>query len=246
MKKRNLAAMLAAVMVVGSSMTSFAGTWQKDSTGWWWQNDDGSYPANTWQWIDGNGDGVAECYYFDSNGYMLANTTTPYGYQVNGDGAWIELGIVRTKSAEVPTAMEQTEGSTASGYNEDGLSNIVIDMLEHTRAENAKYVETEVYDFAGNTYILYGNYGIAATYRGLEGTEELKPLDINTYGDSESTLIFNKAPMTNSIEQDYIQLKNSGYDATTDGITIEILCGKYGIHLDIQGARAFIIFDYRQ
>ena len=42
-------------------------------------------PTNSWQWIDGNGDGVSESYYFDGNGYMLFNTTTPDGYTVNAD-----------------------------------------------------------------------------------------------------------------------------------------------------------------
>ena len=54
--------------------------------------------AAGWQWIDGNGDGTAECYYFDDNGQMLTGTTTPDGYTVNSDGAWTENGTVQTKS----------------------------------------------------------------------------------------------------------------------------------------------------
>ena len=65
-------------------MTSFAGQWQQGNTGYWYQNDDGSYPANQWMEIDG------KHYYFDSNGYMLHDTTTPDGYQVGSDGSWIE------------------------------------------------------------------------------------------------------------------------------------------------------------
>ena len=72
-----------------------AAGWQQDATGWWWQNDDGTFPVNTWQWLDGNNDGIAECYYFDGNGYMLSNTTTPDGYQVNSDGAWVENDAVK-------------------------------------------------------------------------------------------------------------------------------------------------------
>ena len=99
MKKRYAAVFLAVAMTMGSAMTSFAG-WQSDANGWWWQNEDGSYPSNTWQWIGGNGDGVAECYYFDGNGYMLANTTTPDGYQVNADGAWTVNGVVQTQGRQ--------------------------------------------------------------------------------------------------------------------------------------------------
>ena len=63
-------------MVISSSVVTFAGQWQQEGIGWKYQNDDSSYVTNGWQWIDGNQDGVAECYYFDANGYMLANTTT--------------------------------------------------------------------------------------------------------------------------------------------------------------------------
>ena len=97
MKKRNLAAMMAAVMVVGSSMTSFAGTWEPSGTDWKYIQDDGSYITNGWQWIDG------KSYYFDSNGIMLADTTTPDGYQVNGDGAWVVNGVVQTQDETTQT-----------------------------------------------------------------------------------------------------------------------------------------------
>ncbi len=52
--------------------------------------------AGEWQWIDGNGDGIAECYYME-NGTALTNTTTPDGYQVNETGAWIVDGVVQTQ-----------------------------------------------------------------------------------------------------------------------------------------------------
>ncbi len=49
-----------------------------------------------WQWLDGNGDGIAECYAFDREGWMYAGTTTPDGYIVNADGAWTLDGVVQT------------------------------------------------------------------------------------------------------------------------------------------------------
>ena len=244
MKKGYLMAALAAAISLGSVMTSFAG-WQLDTNGYWWQNDDGSYPTNSWQWLDGNGDGVAECYYFDGNGYMLANTTTPDGYQVNADGAWVELGIVRTRPAETPTPIETSEnGSIPSGYNEDGISNIVIDMLEHTRAENAKYGESRTDDAGGDTYVFYDNYGLRATYFGLTGTESLKPEEIYS---ASATNIFTYAPLTGDYKKDYNELKNNGFDVTTNGGSAEVLCGKYGLHLHAtsKNAKAFIRFDYR-
>ena len=75
--------------------------WKQDSTGWWYQNADGSYPKSTWQLIDG------KYYYFNEAGYMLANTTTPDGYQVDGSGAWIQGA-----SAEKDNATDGNEGTT--------------------------------------------------------------------------------------------------------------------------------------
>lgn len=92
-------ATLAACLIF--SMTSFAGTWQQDSTGWWWQNDDGSWPASQWEWLDGNRDGLAECYYFDNRGYCMLNAVTPDGYHVNADGAWTENGAVQYRQTNV-------------------------------------------------------------------------------------------------------------------------------------------------
>ena len=72
---------LAFLMAAGNVMPALAGSWQQDAAGWRWKNDDGSYHAGSWQWLDGNRDGVSECYYFAPNGYMLANTVTPDGFQ---------------------------------------------------------------------------------------------------------------------------------------------------------------------
>jgi len=58
--------------------------WQQDSTGWWYQNADSSYPKSTWQLING------KYYYFNERGYMLSNTTNPDGYTVDSNGAWIQ------------------------------------------------------------------------------------------------------------------------------------------------------------
>ena len=75
--------------------------WQKNETGWWY----GTNAAGTtwyhdgWQWIDGNKDGISECYYFATNGYIVTNGKTPDGYDVNADGQWTINGVVQTKGA---------------------------------------------------------------------------------------------------------------------------------------------------
>lgn len=69
---------------VSSSMIVYAGQWQEDETGRWYQNDDGSYPTNTWKEIDG------AYYYFWSDGYTTRPCSTFEGVNVplNGMG-WI-------------------------------------------------------------------------------------------------------------------------------------------------------------
>ncbi len=112
MRKRFWTAAAAAVMAASMSLTAYAGAWKQDNVGWWWQNDDGSYPVSCWQWLDGNSDGIAESYCFDAVGYMYANTTTPDGYTVNADGAWTVNGVVQTQTQTVPQGQTQTQTQT--------------------------------------------------------------------------------------------------------------------------------------
>lgn len=69
----------ATVLSMIMSIPACAGQWFSDGYGWKWINDNGTVSANTWQWIDGNYDGIAECYCFNPQGYCLLNTITPDG-----------------------------------------------------------------------------------------------------------------------------------------------------------------------
>lgn len=104
MKNRKL---LLGVLVLTMAMgfPAFAGEWRSDSQGWWYQNDDGSYPANRWQEIGG------KQYYFDGNGYMLANTTTPDGKRVGGDGAMIQTESVSQITYTADSATQELVSS---------------------------------------------------------------------------------------------------------------------------------------
>lgn len=114
MKRKKLVTVTTAICSLLMSSTVFAGTWQtgtgENQGKWWYDNGNGSYTSNGWQWIDGNNDGTAECYYFDNNGWMLTNTTTPDGYTVNADGAWVENGIIQTNSIPQTTSETISDG----------------------------------------------------------------------------------------------------------------------------------------
>ena len=227
--KRVAALVLAASMVLGSAMTSMAASWQQNATGWWWQNDDGSWPANTWQWLDGNGDGVAECYYFDSNGYMAANTTTPDGYQVNADGAWVVNGAVQTQTTQ---PAQTTNTDVITGYNSDGISNAAIDMLNHTREENVKYGEVSVEvgngRYGEEVLVEYSN-GLTAEYY-TSGSAYKNGLPYNIYTTTPNNIIENANTNIDNAEEAENQLKNAGLSRTyNNGSNAWAIAGDYAI-----------------
>ena len=97
--KKTISIFAAAVLTLTMSMTAFAGSWQKNNTGWWYQNDNGSWPAACWQQING------AWYYFNEAGYMLENTMTPDGFYVGPDGAWVQNGqAARNTQQEADTS----------------------------------------------------------------------------------------------------------------------------------------------
>lgn len=100
--------MSTAILTIAFCVTVMAGTWKSDANGWWFDDGTGNFPKNTWSWIDGNNDGVSECYYFDQNGYCLINTITPDNYYVNINGAWTIDGTTQTRGTVMSGSMTNT------------------------------------------------------------------------------------------------------------------------------------------
>lgn len=114
------------------SQSSVTEGWKQDGAGWWYQNADGSYPANAWKQVNGR------WYYFEANGYMasnkwingtyyvggdgamLTNTTTPDGYQVGADGAWIQ-GAQTINDGVHTYRVSQDGANSGIWFDEDGL-----------------------------------------------------------------------------------------------------------------------------
>ena len=95
--------MATCLFIALSTNLTFASGWTKgiSKNAWWFDFGNGDYFKSSWQWIDGNQDGIAECYCFDENGWMYENTTTPDGYTVNENGAWTVNNIVQTKTSDL-------------------------------------------------------------------------------------------------------------------------------------------------
>ena len=66
---------LALVMLVISISPIYAGNWKKDNKGWWYQENDGTYPKDDYKYVN------EQWYYFDQEGYMVIGW-----YQI--DGYW--------------------------------------------------------------------------------------------------------------------------------------------------------------
>jgi len=85
------------ILAEAMSVNVYAGEWKREPRGWRWENDDGSSPVSSWQWLDGNGDRVYEYYYFDQDGYMVTDAEVSDGSHLNQDGAWVVDGEVQTR-----------------------------------------------------------------------------------------------------------------------------------------------------
>lgn len=96
-----MAAAAAGLMAMLQTVPVFAAEWKQDETGWWYQNDDGSYLCNGWNWIDGR------CYYFKEDGYCLLDTVTPDGYTVDANGAWVQEGVVQVQEQNASDFADQ-------------------------------------------------------------------------------------------------------------------------------------------
>ena len=108
--KRLLTTIFSMLMVLCMTFSAFAGSWKQDAKGWWYVNDDGTYPTSCWQCID------AKDYYFGADGYLLVNCVTPDGSTVDANGAKVS-GTQTSASSVKPTSSEVYITATGKKYH---------------------------------------------------------------------------------------------------------------------------------
>ena len=186
MKKTLFAFLFTCCSLIFSSISSFAGEWKLDETGYWYQNDDSTYPVSGWQWIDGNWDGVYECYCFDENGYLLTNTTTPDFCIVNENGAWVVDGIVQT---------QLDDSYDDSFYDDYDLTDTVEEsdsFFDHDNIDSVTYEDSTLSGISSTPYDGYTIVVNTSTQKyHVIGCRAIKKMnDINKgYADDEGYLL---------------------------------------------------------
>ena len=138
---KKIASVLLSCFLILFPICSQASGWQGNAEqGWWYgtNEDNSTWYQGGWHWIDGNHDGIAECYYFTENGYLVVGGKTPDGFTVDGSGAWVVDNAVKTKTVELhESASVQNHGKAPqnTGSNKVAETN-VSDATEYSYIGN--------------------------------------------------------------------------------------------------------------
>ncbi|WP_308688665.1 GH25 family lysozyme [uncultured Streptococcus sp.] len=118
-----------------------AGTWKKDSNGWWFRRDNGSFPYNKWEKIAG------VWYYFNERGYSIASRW------LKDDGKWYYL----KENGAMATGWVFVNGKwyylNASGEMVTGWVQYK-DKLYHLKEENGEMSSEELVKVEGGWYYI--------------------------------------------------------------------------------------------
>ena len=157
MKKTRLAVSTIA-LTLGLSFSALAGQWKQDSTGWWYRNDDGSYPIG-W-FLDGADNSL---YYFDDFGYMKTNSWIASNgklYYVGSDGRMLTnmitsdgIYVDRSGAASEIQDMEEYENVVNDSMTiEKNGQSIIIPCTIHYNDKRVGTHTTVRYDSVGIQY----------------------------------------------------------------------------------------------
>jgi glucan-binding YG repeat protein len=125
----------------GSETPEVKEGWVKDDQGWWYRNQDGSYPKNQWKTIGGN------LFRFDGNGYILEKQW----FKDEEDGQWYWLregGYMATGWVRIGESWYffNSDGSMKTGWVS------YFDKWYYLKESNGAMVSEEVRNVDGDWY----------------------------------------------------------------------------------------------
>ena len=182
-------AAISAALCIAMPLSAFAGTWKNDANGRWYQFDDGSYPKNQWVWIDTDQDGMSESFYFDANGYLLRDTTTPDGYQVNKIGAWVVGGEVRQKAGNTETGNVKSGSSSSGSSSGDSYWNYIYnsDPDWYLTSPDLNEMEKAAYHYSAKYY----NWNAYSSERSAKVQEQYDKIAANPSAETAAAEMVN-------------------------------------------------------
>ncbi len=200
--KKVIISVLAILMTLSCFVTAHAGQWKQDYHGWWYQNDNGTYPRNTWQYINGawycfDGAGYmlhdtwSGNYYLGSDGAMLTNKMTPDGYYVGADGRWDGLSNNGNQGSYIKTisyddiVVLSSFVDKGSYYEADATvyDGNKVRYYEMTIVETSPHINGKIRFRKDASFDFYDFYG--GTYGADKGLKHLRVSDNPPLTDSE-------------------------------------------------------------
>ncbi|MCD7906258.1 MAG: hypothetical protein LUH04_00890 [Clostridium sp.] len=146
-KKLLVTTAISMILAAGTAITSYAGEWNQTGYGWWYDNGNGSYTANDWQYIDN------AWYYFNQDGYMRTGWIPVNGrwYYCHTDGAMAHDTWVDGKYYVGSDGAMYTNTTTPDGYKVDGNGLYVSGASSKGNASKSKtnYTYAELKDELG-------------------------------------------------------------------------------------------------
>ncbi len=142
------AVLLGAVLSLSLVSNVYAAGWEQFADGIVWRYDHQGYAVG-WQWIDDNGDDIAECYYCTP--CLKPNTQTPDGYETNEKGAWIVNGYVQTKNlADLRNNadLQALRSKPFAEMTEEEIELYIKEIMQYT-SDDTRYIK-DCMEFHGN------------------------------------------------------------------------------------------------
>ncbi|GLC80122.1 hypothetical protein [Lacrimispora brassicae] len=151
MKKNKclFALLLTTGLVIATTIISYAGTWEQDTKGWKYINENGSYATG---WIIDN----EKYYYLGNDYYMLADKETPDGYFVDNKGEW--KNVIGDSNKDYKSGNWNVSSETVSDITLQGKK-----LLDEAKSAGMSVGDRTQLISVYTNQAIYGNDGIILT-----------------------------------------------------------------------------------